>query len=51
MTNTSRRRRGPAVERPAEHWLVDLAGAAARDAGNAPAALLGDYLPLLAGVR
>ncbi|GIJ70476.1 PucR family transcriptional regulator [Virgisporangium ochraceum] len=48
MTNTSRRRRGPAVERPAEQWLVDVAAAAARDAGNAPAALLGDYLPLLA---
>jgi sugar diacid utilization regulator len=31
-----------------EQWLADVATAAARDAGDVPVELLGDYLPLLA---
>jgi sugar diacid utilization regulator len=41
-------RRPAASEPAAESWLIDVANAAARDAGDAPVELLGDYLPLLA---
>ncbi|MEH1130555.1 PucR family transcriptional regulator [Micromonospora sp. CPCC 206061] len=46
----SRRRPAAAVAPPLaqEAWLVDVANAAARDAGGVPVRLLGDYLPLLA---
>jgi sugar diacid utilization regulator len=47
VTDGSGRR--PAASEPApESWLIDVANAAARDAGDAPVELLGDYLPLLA---
>jgi sugar diacid utilization regulator len=45
---TSRNRRAGGPGAPQEAWLVDVADAAARDAGGVPVQLLGDYLPLLA---
>jgi sugar diacid utilization regulator len=45
VAQTSRRRPAAPVQ---EAWLVDVAAAAARDAGGVPVQLLGDYLPLLA---
>ena len=49
MANSGRRRGGgDAVPPPRDAWLVEVAEAASRDAGGVPAALLGDYLQLLA---
>ena len=44
---TSRRRPTPSAP-PPDSWLIDVAEAAARDAGGVPVELLGDYLPMLA---
>ncbi|MDG4787799.1 helix-turn-helix domain-containing protein [Micromonospora sp. WMMD1102] len=44
MAATNRNRRAA----PRETWLDEVAEAAARDAGNVPVQLLGDYLPMLA---
>jgi sugar diacid utilization regulator len=47
--SNGRRRTGPASStRGQDAWLVDVADGASRDADGVPAALLGDYLPLLA---
>lgn len=41
-------RRGSTPGAPDDRWLVEVAHAASRDAGNVPVELLGDYLRLLA---
>ena len=46
--NRRRRSTGGTPAGPSDAWLVDVAEGASRDAGGVPAALLGDYLPLLA---
>jgi len=49
VANSGRRRGGgDAAPPPRDAWLVEVAEAASRDAGGVPAALLGDYLQLLA---
>ncbi|AVT31651.1 PucR family transcriptional regulator [Plantactinospora sp. BC1] len=52
MTERSRQRPGrpaaPSASSARDEWLVDVANAAASDAGGVPVALLGDYLSLLA---
>ena len=49
MANSGRRRGdGDTALPPRDAWLVEVAEAASRDAGGVPAALLGDYLQLLA---
>jgi sugar diacid utilization regulator len=48
MADSSGRRTVATKPPPQEAWLVEVADAAARDAGGVPVELLGDYLPLLA---
>jgi sugar diacid utilization regulator len=49
MTDRRRQAAGARSTPPArDAWLVEVANAAARDAGGVPVQLLGDYLPLLA---
>jgi sugar diacid utilization regulator len=49
VANSGRQRGGgDAAPPPRDAWLVEVAEAASRDAGGVPAALLGDYLQLLA---